>query len=347
MLWGEEMKFLRANRGLAALAILAVITLLGVTPASAQVSVKSALPNSASQGTINLDVTVGGKGFKAGAQAQWFISGTTNPGGVTVNSTAFVNSNTLTANITVSSTANIGGFDVVVKNTDGRSGKGTELFAVTQNGSSGATCSFNVTSVLFDSDSSSTPYQYRSDGRGPYATYNKGNNSITSIIQKSCSWDLDTTSSTTRGVVVTFAYPDSSGSQPPFVGPQEVHGVFHTECSANSANNNLNFGTLTSLGQTLACPMHFVFTYNGVTYNLALAPPTWPGTSYMQVTCTGASGGSCNQWTVQPDPNTSFINPATNQLSGVAELFLPSSSGSGTGTPLGEFWVAFGFLIHK
>ena len=90
----------------------------------------SATPNSATQGTVNLDVTVGGKGFKAGAMAQWFISGTTNPGGVTVNSTAFVNPNTLTANITVSSTAYVGGFDVVVKNTDGRSGKGTELFAV-------------------------------------------------------------------------------------------------------------------------------------------------------------------------------------------------------------------------
>ena len=88
------------------------------------------LPNSATQGTINLNVTVGGKGFKAGAKAQWFISGTTNPGGVTVNSTAFVNSNTLTANITVSSTAYVGGFDIVVKNTDGRTGKGTELFAV-------------------------------------------------------------------------------------------------------------------------------------------------------------------------------------------------------------------------
>jgi len=132
------MKLLRANcRPAVILAFLAILTVFGVTPASAQISVTSALPNSATQGTINLDVTVGGKGFKAGATAQWFVSGTTNPGGVTVNSTAFVNSNTLTANITVSSTANVGGFDVVVKNTDGRTGKGTELFAVQSKG----TCS--------------------------------------------------------------------------------------------------------------------------------------------------------------------------------------------------------------
>jgi hypothetical protein len=340
----------RANfRRAVILAFLAIVTVFGIIPASAQISVTSAIPNSTTQGTINLDVTVGGKGFKNGATAQWFISGTTNPGGVTVNSTAFVNSNTLTANITVSSTAYVGGFDIVVKNTDGRTGKGTELFAVIQNGNSStaASCSFNVTSVLYDTDSNSVPYQYQSDGLGPYTTYNKGNNSVSSIIQKSCSWDLDTTNSSTRGIVVTLAYPDSSGPPPPFVGPQEIHGVFHTECLDNSANNNANFGTMTFVGQILACPMHFVFAYNGVTYNLALAPPTWPGTSYMQVTCTGANAGQCNQWTVQPDPNTSFVNPATNQLSGIAELFLPSSSGSGTGTPVGEFYVSFSFLIHK
>ena len=98
--------------------------------AGAQITVTSANPNTAAQGTVNLNVTVTGNGFKKGAKAQWFVSGTTNPGGVTVNSTAFEDSNTLTANITVSSTAYVGGFDIAVTNTDGRSGKGTELFAV-------------------------------------------------------------------------------------------------------------------------------------------------------------------------------------------------------------------------
>jgi hypothetical protein len=329
------------------LASFALIAALGVLPAGGQIQVQSTSPSSAAQGTINLNITVNGSGFKKGAKAQWFVTGTTDPGGVTVNSTTFNSSTQLTANITVSSTATISGFDVQVTNTDGRTGKGTDLFAVIQSGSSStiASCSYNVTSILYDTDSNSVPYQYQSDGLGPYTTFSKGNNSVSSIIQKSCSWDLDTTSSSTRGIVVTLAYPDSSGPPPPFVGPQDIHGVFHTECFDNSANNNVNFGTMTFVGQTLACPMHFVFAYNGVTYNLALAPPTWPGTSYMQVTCTGASGGNCNQWTVQPDPNTSFVNPATNQLSGIAELFLPSSSG--TGTPVGEFYVSFSLLIHK
>ena len=120
----------------AILAFLAVAIVMLAHAAPAQISVTSAVPNSTIQGTINLDVTVGGKGFKAGAKAQWFVSGTTNPGGVTVNSTHFVNSNTLTANISVSNLANVGGFDIVVTNTDGRSGKGTELFSVQSNGNS-------------------------------------------------------------------------------------------------------------------------------------------------------------------------------------------------------------------
>jgi hypothetical protein len=115
-------------------AFIVVSLMLLADPASAQISVTSANPSAAPQGSVNLNVTVGGSGFKKGAKAQWFVSGTTNPGGVTVNSTAFNGSNTLTANITVAADAVISGFDVVVTNADGRTGKGTELFAVSSKG---------------------------------------------------------------------------------------------------------------------------------------------------------------------------------------------------------------------
>jgi len=103
--------------------------------ASAQtIEVTSANPSSAAQGTVNLNVTVKGKGFKNGAQAKWFVTGTTNPSGVTVNSTTFVSGSELSANITVADDATIADFDIAVVNTNGRSGKGTELFAVTAKG---------------------------------------------------------------------------------------------------------------------------------------------------------------------------------------------------------------------
>jgi hypothetical protein len=61
-----------------------VVCLLFTAAASAQITVSSTTPNAAAQGTINLNVTVSGKGFKKGAQAQWFVTGSTNPGGVTL-----------------------------------------------------------------------------------------------------------------------------------------------------------------------------------------------------------------------------------------------------------------------
>ena len=105
-----------------------------------QVQVTAADPPAAAQGTINLNVKVTGKGFKNGAKAKWFVTGTTNPGGVTVNSTTFVSSGELTANITVDDAATIANFDIAVTNSDGRGGKGTELFAVTAKGGGGGSC---------------------------------------------------------------------------------------------------------------------------------------------------------------------------------------------------------------
>jgi hypothetical protein len=116
------------------LAILIVAAVVGALPAAGQIQVTSTNPSAAPQGTTNLNVTISGSGFKKGANAQWFVTGSTNPGGVTVNSTAFNGSNTLTANITIATGAVINGYDVVVTNTDGRTGKGTDKFAVTQQG---------------------------------------------------------------------------------------------------------------------------------------------------------------------------------------------------------------------
>ena len=118
----------------AALIALIVSWLLPTSNAQGQIQVTAADPMAAEQGTINLNVKVTGKGFKSGAVAKWFVTGTTNPGGVTVNSTTFVSSTELTANLTVSDTATIANFDIQVTNSDGRGGKGTELFAVTAKG---------------------------------------------------------------------------------------------------------------------------------------------------------------------------------------------------------------------
>ena len=98
------------------------------------VVVSAAVPDNAPQATLNLNVTIKGNGFKKGAIAKWLVTGTTDPGGVTVNSTTYVSSTDLIANINVTSDAQtLKKFDIHVMLTNGRTGKGIELFCVIVN----------------------------------------------------------------------------------------------------------------------------------------------------------------------------------------------------------------------
>ena len=118
-----------------ALLFAAVFGLPGVSAvreAAAQIAVTAADPSAADQGTISLPVTIKGNGFKKGAKAKFYVAGTSDPGGITVSSTRFISSTQLTATIDVAATAVVAGFDIVVTNADGRTGKGTELFKVTE-----------------------------------------------------------------------------------------------------------------------------------------------------------------------------------------------------------------------
>jgi len=109
---------------------------VAAAPARAQdVVVNSAEPPAAEQGTVNLDVVIGGSGFKKGAVARFLVSGSENPGGITVNSTTFKSGGQLIANITVAADASLSKFDIEVTNTSGRRGKGIELFSVQEKGS--------------------------------------------------------------------------------------------------------------------------------------------------------------------------------------------------------------------
>jgi hypothetical protein len=155
----------------------------------------------AEQGTLNLNVKVTGKGFKSGAKAKWLVTGTTDTGGVTVNSTTFVSSTELSANITVADGATIANYDIQVLNSDGRGGKGTELFAVTAKGGQ-TSCGTDVTnlsiSVVKYTDASNTttynmwPDLTNADGSPvPYVSSKVKNQVIDGRIQVSnCSYDL-------------------------------------------------------------------------------------------------------------------------------------------------------------
>ena len=85
-----------------------------------------------SQGTVSLDVVVAGSGFDNTSKAQFLVSGTADPGGITVRKTVFHNSKEIVATIDVADTAVVANFDIQVTLDSGRKGKGTTLFAVKQ-----------------------------------------------------------------------------------------------------------------------------------------------------------------------------------------------------------------------
>lgn len=92
-------------------------------------TVKSTDPDSATIDTT-LNVRVLGSGYDQGSRADWAFKGVVSEKIVT-NSTQFVSSTQLVANITIAKNADIGSHDVIVTTSSGKGGIGTELFEVT------------------------------------------------------------------------------------------------------------------------------------------------------------------------------------------------------------------------
>ena len=321
------------------------------------VQVTSANPSSAAQGTINLNVIIGGSGFKKGAQAQWYISGTTNPGGVVVNSTAFNSSSQLTANITVSDTADIASFDVLVYS-GGRTGKGTGLFKVTVKGTPTGCTTLETPSAIADTDTSNSnqAFQIQSDTHS-YTT--SAVDKVTSQIQGvGCGGQqqlfLDTSTSTTRFEYLTLGDP-ASGSSSPFAGGSrfQVHATIISRCGENSENNGFSFSNM-SPAQTLACALSTAFTYGGKNYVLKMNPINWPGSTWIQAACTGTNiqSGACNAWTLSTPASITMpsgnvyqldVNGRTTQTSAVGNLY-QVANGNKT-TLIGQYFVALSVAL--
>jgi len=93
-------------------------------------AVTSTNPGFGKRGTT-VDVHVIGSGFTAGAQANWLLHGVADPAHVRTNSTTYVSSTELVANITIASDAALELWDVQVALAGGKNGVGTESFEVT------------------------------------------------------------------------------------------------------------------------------------------------------------------------------------------------------------------------
>ena len=128
-----------ANRFLIlALPLLWLVATLTVT-AAPPIAVNSATPNEAEQG-ITLPVTISGRGFGEDSVVEFVVSGSCvnegemcDTGEIVVNSVAVESSKKLVATITVGGNAVLGLRDIKILS-NGRRGRGTELFRVLQKG---------------------------------------------------------------------------------------------------------------------------------------------------------------------------------------------------------------------
>jgi len=105
----------------------------GKAASTSDMSVSSATPDSAVQDTT-LDVVVNGSGFVAGTIATWSLAGVQDPSQIRTNTTRYVNSRQLVANITISASAATGKWDIAVTAAGKKGGIGTETFTVKTKG---------------------------------------------------------------------------------------------------------------------------------------------------------------------------------------------------------------------
>ena len=211
-------------------------------------------------------------------------------------------------------------------------------------------CGWNVSNVFADVDSNSIPNQFQSDIKGAYVTYGAtktSKDSVSSVIQSgSCDWLLDMSASLSRTIKLTLGPNGSTNPPPPFVGTQDVSAYMISKCSNNPLNNGISYGTLTTAGQSVQCALATAFTYGGKSYALRMNANNFAGTTWVQGTCTGATNGQCNSWTVGPVPNAA--QNTAGQPAAIGQLFLDTTvKGQLVQTPIGLYYVAFGITATK
>lgn len=127
-------------------------------------TVSTAVPDNAPQDTT-LEVRVLGTGFDQGSRVDLALAGVPDPINVHTNSTRFVTSTELVANITISPTATEARYDVIVTAATGKKGIGTERFLVravndigTLGGSGATARGVNAAGMIVGSSADSSGY---------------------------------------------------------------------------------------------------------------------------------------------------------------------------------------------
>ena len=329
--------------------VLVVVVGLHSRSAIAQMTVSSARPNNAQQGTTGLSVAIAGSGFEKGAKTNWYVTGTTNTGGVTVNSTTFVSSSQLVANITIAGNATLGGYDVLVTNTSGRTGVGSDAFTVNPEA---------VTSILSNTNASGNQVTVQGDrlvtnssGASTYENTPESCSTYSTAAQKTCitmsllpnDWYLRAYSGSNRAVRLTFLALPGSPDESLLDGFYSAPVYVATRCF-NASNNWVSIPLTIPAGTSNnRCSLRVNFTAANGTKYLFIMSPIYPGTGWSTVACTSSTlTDSCNTWKITPTPGNLLPN---SSLANVANLYMIANSGKMT--LIGTYKMTFNISLTQ
>src|SRR5215471_5567750 len=213
------------------------------------------------------------------------------------------------------------------------------LLAVVASAFAAKTTSVNVTTIVYDTDSSGAPLLIRSDdynGSGQ-ATYSPS--SVSSYIFSDGRYFLRLYGQSVRTLFITPNDP-INGSQP--MAPPPGYYWQNVELAAGCFDQNLNlvpFQNVVTVSNN--CGMILDFGYNGTEYKLTMAPTgvlafSGPNTGLLTVTCNSVVSGKCVNWTITPNAAASSTNPPN-----VANLFVYTNNHRTPLTFVGQYYQTF------
>lgn len=185
---------------------------------------------------------------------------------------------------------------------------------------------------------------YRIEGDN-YGLYVNGVGSVSSILQGGLNsatrdWVLDTSTSTTRTVLIDLRAPVPNSGAVQIFAWQLVPTRIIVKCHETVSGSFLAIG----LNQTVSCPAFVRFSYGGTDYRLVMSSgpgavtADYPETNNALVTCAAANASNvCNDWKLQP------ITQADGSVKNVARLQKAARGGGWTNQ--GDFYMTFNFEV--
>lgn len=219
-------------------------------------------------------------------------------------------------------------------------------FAASNSGGGGncPSCNFiNVTSTVFDADSSGATLHFRSDdfnGSTNQATYTNVNG-VESFIDSSGVWYLNLYPQKTGTRTVYITPNDPVGTEPTAPPPGEYwQNVEITSKCMDSSGNTVPFANLKNGSSN--CTFGIDFNYNGIVYKLLVgrkmnsADPA-PGTA--SVACNGInSSNQCVAWTITAGNGASPV---------VANLYSETGPRSAPWAFIGQYYNSVRVNVHN